>query len=90
MTNYLIRNCKFRYKCNEQWQGMDLVNPESDKIRFCRVCQENVYLCENDQELSLAIRHNYCALYENLGDEVPALIGDVDPGYLSGGELNWD
>ncbi len=90
MTNYLIRNCKFRYKCKEQWQDL-LVDPDTDRIRFCRVCQEDVYRCENDEELREALMNDHCvALVEKMGDEIPAMVGKIDSGYDSGGGLKWD
>jgi hypothetical protein len=91
MTNYLIRNCKFRYKCKEQWQDLDQIDPSTDHIRFCRVCQENVYLCENDQALRKALMNDHCvALVEKMGDEMPTMVGKVDSGYDSGRGLKWD
>jgi hypothetical protein len=91
MENYLIRNCKFRYKCKQRWQGLDEIDPEEDRVRYCRVCCENVYLCETDEELLEAMRNNRCvALYEKPGDELPTMLGDVDTGYVTGGKLKWD
>jgi hypothetical protein len=50
-----------------------------NNIKFCKVCEENVYLCINDQELIEALKNNRCvAMYNDGGEKMPTLIGDVD------------
>ena len=84
MDNILIRNCQFRYKCNEDWSDMDKIEELGDKVRFCRVCNKNVYLCENDDEFIEAVSKDRCvALFEQKEDHTPRLLGDVAPEYFS-------
>jgi hypothetical protein len=49
-----------------------------------------VYRCENDQELREALLNDhFVALVEEMGDEIPTMVGKVDSGYDSGGGLKW-
>ncbi len=59
---------------------MDMDTTDSPDIRFCRVCSENVYLCETDGELIEAIAANKCvAMYDESDAKYPTLLGDVAP-----------
>jgi hypothetical protein len=43
-------NCKyaFEFVCPLKWDSLE--KTESPKTRYCSVCQQNVYLCENPVE----------------------------------------
>lgn len=57
-----IRNCVFAFKCTAQWDK--LMPTDDDKIHFCQDCQKEVHLCEDDDELVVAVRLNRCvAIY---------------------------
>jgi hypothetical protein len=71
-----IRNCIFAFKCVAKWDN--LTPTDDDKIHFCQDCQKEVHLCEDDDELVVAVRLNRCvAIYrEEFGGE-RMLLGDV-------------
>lgn len=58
MLNYTIRNCQFAFRCTKQWP--ELARTDNDKKRFCDDCQQNVFLCESDAELTQAVIQNRC------------------------------
>lgn len=63
MENYYeIRNCFFAYKCSTNWG--ELEDTGKEKIRFCSECAKEVHFCENDKELTQAVRNNYCVAFE--------------------------
>lgn len=47
-------NCEnaFEYKCPRAWES--LATTESQSVRFCNECRQNVYLCESPEEF---VRH---------------------------------
>lgn len=57
-TSRLIRNCRFAFRCKQQWE--DLTDTEDPRARFCGECQRRVVLCERDAELHEALRQNDC------------------------------
>ncbi len=64
MGNVTLRNCTFAYKCTKQWEKLEETDQKS--IRFCYDCQNEVYYCEDDQELLKSIKLNRCvALFRN-------------------------
>jgi hypothetical protein len=83
MTDTMIRNCKFRYRCDENWRDMERLDEGLDKIRLCRVCNEKVYRCDNDRELAQAMKNNLCVALMLPDEAVPTLIGDVDASYFA-------
>jgi hypothetical protein len=61
LLSALIRNCEFKFKCDQSWDL--LLRTEHyiyDKVRFCPVCEKNVYMVMNEVELFLAIEQNKC------------------------------
>lgn len=58
MSRHTLRNCPFAFRCTKQW--LELKQTDSDKLRFCDDCQQPVYLCETDEELTEAIIQNRC------------------------------
>ena len=61
---YEIRNCKFAYKCEANWGLLEDTNKE--KIRYCKECSKEVHFCENDKELTDAVRADYCVAFERI------------------------
>jgi hypothetical protein len=57
-SRLLIRNCRFAFKCDAVWENLE--QKRNPKIRFCPTCTKNVYLCEDDAELSNNIVKNRC------------------------------
>ncbi len=81
MSKELIRNCKFRYKCDQKWE--ELIDTDQYGIKFCKVCQENVHLCGHEDTLIAALKNNWCvAMYAEYDEEIPTLLGDVESGYF--------
>ena len=80
MSNELIRNCKFRYKCSESWNSM--ANTDDPDVRHCSTCNENVHLCIDADDVLEALQNNWCVAIYNTSQEEVAFLGDVDPGYF--------
>lgn len=77
MDDKLLRNCKFKFQCDQRWETMQTTDDEN--VKFCEKCNETVHLCKNPWDLEIVIRENKCvALLEKNDDKVPILIGDVD------------
>ncbi len=63
---YEIRNCVFAFKCSANWDNLEDTNKE--KIRYCSDCSKEVHFCEDDKELSKAVRNNYCVAFEKINE----------------------
>ena len=63
-NSYEIRNCVFSYKCSADWEN--LADTGEEKIRFCSECSKEVHFCENDKELTQAVRNNLCVAFEKI------------------------
>ena len=77
-----IRNCVFAFKCDAVWEEMevhetdDFVN--SDAVRFCDICQKEVFLSTNDDDLLKNIKLNRCvAINRNLNGSTIIESGEV-------------
>ena len=80
MGSELIRNCKFKFQCDQSWNDMETT--DNSGIRHCGTCNEDVHLCKTPGDLRLALVNNWCvALYET-ETEHPTLIGEVEPTYF--------
>ena len=62
ISEFAIRNCVFSIKCKKKWENMksDMDDDDNEKIKFCSDCQQEVYLCETDEELARNIKLNRC------------------------------
>ncbi len=50
---------------------------------IAKECNEDVHLCETDEQLITAIKNNWCvALYDKADNEHPTLPGDVETSYF--------
>lgn len=58
LKDYQLRNCFLAYECDAEWSALEETNDE--KIRFCNRCNDEVHKCDNDAELAIAIRENFC------------------------------
>jgi hypothetical protein len=83
MSEELIRNCKLKFKCHQEWTGM--IETADLAIRHCEVCDEDVHLCATTAGLKQALINNWCvAIFETETEgEHPTLIGEVDSGYFT-------
>jgi hypothetical protein len=56
----MIENCEvqFRFRCPKQWE--QLTATDDAKVRFCGVCEKNVFLCESRAELLECTREGRC------------------------------
>lgn len=59
-----IRNCVFSFKCDAKWENMkqdysdDYIEPDS--VRFCTICQKEVFLSLTDEDLARNVKLNRC------------------------------
>ena len=55
-----VRNCDeiFKFKCPLDWS--DLQETEEQKIKFCNQCENNVFLCETDEETIEHAKQGHC------------------------------
>jgi hypothetical protein len=77
VENVVIRNCAFAFKCEARWEQLEIL--EWENIRFCNVCQKEVYYCYDDFELISNIYLNRCVAFER--DSV------IEMGYFSSEKL---
>lgn len=52
-----IRNCKVAYKCPKNWSNLEHL---TDTTKHCDTCDQTVFLCRTNAELSEAVRKNHC------------------------------
>lgn len=57
--NPLIRNCKFKFKCENKWGDLEVIEDYSDR-RHCKDCQKDVHLVENIFDLRKALEFDVC------------------------------
>lgn len=77
-NQYELRNCTFAYKCEADWELLEDTNKE--KIRYCNACEKEVHFCENDKELTEAIRDNFCVAFERIEkNKLVKLMGLIKP-----------
>lgn len=67
-NQYEIRNCTFAYRCVADWEKLEDIDKE--KIRFCKDCEQEVHFCEDDKELTEAVRENFCVAFERVEKNV--------------------
>lgn len=64
-----IRNCKFAYRCDRQWEELDQhyknnKNLLPEDVRYCDQCDKAVYKVTDDKSLTKAIKLNRCIAIE--------------------------
>ena len=60
-TTHLIRNCRFKFKCDVTWESMEKTNQDDPAlVRFCNKCEKKVYLTRTQRELQIHIEFNDC------------------------------
>ena len=75
MEDILIKNCKFRYECDQDWSNMKKTNDAY--IRHCGFCKKDVHLVSENSELEAAIENNWCmAVRHNLSVDFELTIGE--------------
>ena len=53
-----IRNCVFGRDCKQFWER--LIETTIPNLKYCKKCERNVYMIENDDQVANAIRLNQC------------------------------
>ena len=59
----LIRNCRFAFRCHQQWQSLE--HTLDPRVRYCHECSRQVVLCRRDAELRAALQGNECVAIES-------------------------
>ena len=78
-----IRNCKFRFKCSRNWEG--LKPTDNMHQRYCEECKEIVHFCYTPEDLMKAIEADLCVAIANThSNEGPFLVGRPAPRYGEG------
>ena len=62
-----VQNCspQFSFSCPKTWQSLELTNTET--IRFCPSCQQNVYLCTTPSEVQAYAANGQCIAFSSSG-----------------------
>ena len=75
----LIRNCRFAFRCHQQWQSLEH-SPNPD-VRYCQECSRQVVLCRSNAELRAALQANECVAIENpVPRRMTHTVGILHPG----------
>ena len=57
---HLIRNCENKYSCTQTWDSLNKKKGLSvKKVRICSVCEQPVWCCYSDTEISHFIQSNF-------------------------------
>lgn len=59
-----IRNCRFRFKCPNEWELLSLTDQEDQ--RYCNECQRTVYFCKTGKALMAAIQADQCVAVKTM------------------------
>jgi hypothetical protein len=59
-----LRNCKLAFQCDQEWQTLDSTSEGKD-IKYCNICDRNVYFCNSNEELAEAVKNNRCIAIKN-------------------------
>ena len=60
---------RFKYQCPKQWQ--ELQETQNESVRFCDLCQENVFYCTDKKEADIHARQGHCiAIDRQLSSDV--------------------
>ena len=73
-----IRNCEFAFKCSEDWESMKDVSGDyaaEVEVRFCGLCNKDVYLCDDDEDLVRHIKMNHCVAIQHHEIKMPITLG---------------
>jgi hypothetical protein len=74
----LIRNCRFAFRCHQQWQSLEETADPS--VRYCHECSRQVVLCRRNADLRAALQANECvALINAETDRLTHTIGVLSP-----------
>lgn len=77
-SEYFIRNCRFSFKCNQHWEGLE--DQGIEDIKYCNSCGQEVFLCTTKENVVDAIRDNLCiALPITLRGKKEFLLGSIAP-----------
>ncbi len=74
MKRKLIQNCppEIKEPCPVAWES--LKSTDNENVRFCKVCDKNVYFCKDSEEVSLHAGLNHCvAMNHQVGLDLPIL-----------------
>jgi len=80
-NQYTIRNCLLGFKCDANWNLMNIVRTVPDfeggtsEVRFCNGCQKEVFESNSDDELTDNIRSNRCVSFLRLDNAENRLLG---------------
>lgn len=58
----LIRNCRFAFRCHQNWSSLETTDDPS--VRYCHECSRQVVLYRRDAELLAALRKDQCVAIE--------------------------
>ena len=81
VINGHIDDCKwrFRYQCLQRWAN--LTPTQNKSIRFCAICQRNVYACYNNKTVAKHTKQNHCVVIMNGFDYEGEMLGFIDFSY---------
>jgi len=78
MDEFLIKNCKSKYDCDQDWSKIK--KTDNSYVRLCGFCKKDVHLVSTDSELDKAIKNNWCvAVADNSEIDFELTIGDITP-----------
>lgn len=60
----LIRNCRFAFRCHQNWSSLETT--EDPRVRYCHECSRQVVLCKQDAELLAALRADDCVAIDRI------------------------
>lgn len=74
-------NCEFSYQCPLDWDSLQ--DSENEKVKYCDVCNKNVYFAQNQSELNQFAAERKCIAYQPVSDERPLMGTPVYPRILT-------
>ncbi|MCA3028976.1 MAG: hypothetical protein ING66_10305 [Rhodocyclaceae bacterium] len=74
---FTIKNCEFAYQCPRAWERLDATATEGE--RYCGSCEKLVYLCEDDETLTVHVEAGHCVAVVDLARPETLTVGQVTP-----------
>lgn len=74
-----VVNCEpvFRFRCPNRWESLEPT--ETNDVRYCEECDQNVYFCRSDDEIATHVELRHCVAFAPpLIDESVTTMGIIE------------
>lgn len=80
--DFVIGNCRAMFACPKKWYR--LLPTVDAEIRICSSCNQNVFRCQNADDLERHVKAGRCVAVFAGEPETPMFLGEMQIGYEAG------